>query len=254
MLNLEEDKDNLSLAPTLSSPGGHQISTTASGYLGGRGSPDLCPCTQVLWGSPELRPHSQVPRDSPELRPCTCVPLGITRVAAFSAPLPADIPFYSVLATAQRLGDAAPRRLIPILRLQEAAVQELCGLLPVGEAGGSQTLDLLRGVACQHVPTRLEYHNRWQLTDRELAPEVPAERALSASLHSRCARCLRWPTGVTRGLAGTPGPGHPPSKLSFRPRRLPLAVSTCCMYLYCFASVNVTREVLGAAISNSEAS
>lgn len=181
--------------------GGHQTSTPAPGYFG---------------GSPELRPHSQVSWESPELRPCTRVPLGVTRVAAVSAPPPAGIPVYSVLATAQRLGDAALRRFIEILRLQEAVVQELCGLLPVGEAGGSQTLDLLRGVACQHVPTRLEYHNRWQSTDRELAPEVPAERALSASLHSRCARCLRWPTGVARGLAGTPGPGHPPSKPSFR--------------------------------------
>lgn len=204
--------------------------------------------------SPDLRLCTRVPWESPELRPCTRVPLGVTRIAPVSAPPPAGIPVYPVLATAQRLSDAAPRGLIQILRLQEAAVQQLCRLLPVGKAGGSQTLDLLRGVVRQHVPTRLEYHNRWQLTHGELAPEVPAERAVSLPSTPRARAASDGRQESPKDSRASQALGTRPSNPPSGSRRLPLSVSTCCMYLYCFPSVQMKRGVLRTAISNSEAS
>lgn len=201
--------------------------------------------------SPDLRLCTRVPWESPELRPCTRVPLRVTRIAPVSAPPPAGIPVYPVLATAQRLSDAAPRGLIQILRLQEAAVQQLCRLLPVGKAGGSQTLDLLRGVVRQHVPTRLEYHNRWQLTHGELAPEVPAERAVSlpSTPRARAASDGRQESPEDSRASQALGtlPSNPPSGS----RRLPLSVSTCC-YVSVLFSVCPNEE--GGPADSSEAS
>lgn len=125
-------------------------------------------------------PHSRAPRwgqKSSPAPPPSAPPFGSGGLPLPGPRLPRAV--WSTRYLQRRSGSVRLRGagVVQVFRLQEAAVQQLRRLLPVGEAGGAQAPDLVGGIVGEDVPAGLEHHDSRQALHGEAAPEVPVGRA-----------------------------------------------------------------------------